>query len=575
MGYPPSLCLAALLFLNIVTTNGLPATTVQTTNLMGTTTGNRTTTVQSTGLTGPTTGRPTTTVQSTGLTSPTTGRPTTTVQSTGLTSTTTGRPTTTVQSTGLTSTTSGSPTSTVQSTVFTGTTTGRPTTTIQTTGLTSTTTGRPTTTVQSTGLTSTTTGRPTTTVQSTGLTSTTSGSPTSTVQSTVFTGTTTGRPTTTVQTTGLTSTTTGRPTTTVQSTGLTSPTTGSPTTTVQSTVFTDTTTGRPTTTDQSTVFTACSALNCTAREECKARSGIYGCACANNNPRFNAATFDAYNYCNSSSGVLSLSRCELFEAGFPSDFLHLNDPSCGGDIQDDRVVFTFDNRFRICGTTMKSNATHLIYENTVRMAEGVYSGSVISRDSWLDVKFSCVYPLIQSISMSMSIYSKESVVSKILPGTESAYQLRLVTYPNSSFITPYSGNITIEVNQQVFIAVEADGIDSSQFATVLDSCWATPYNDINYPVRWDLIINECPNEKDGTVEVLQNGIWTASHFSFRMFTFTNLSNSIFLHCQVHLCPRMSGQCSQPCNKNDDDDKFRGRRRRSVDFHDKASISMSF
>ncbi|XP_022525156.2 alpha-tectorin-like [Astyanax mexicanus] len=320
---------------------------------------------------------------------------------------------------------------------------------------------------------------------------------------------------------------------------------------------------------------ACSAVNCTAREECKARSGIYGCACANNNPRFNAATFDAYNYCNSSSGVLSLSRCELFEAGFPSDFLHLNDPSCGGDIQDDRVVFTFDNKFRICGTTMQSNSTHFIYENTVRVAGGVSSGSVISRDSWLDMKFSCVYPLIQSISMSMSIHASGSVVSKILPGTESAYQLRLVTYSDSSFITPYSGNITIEVNQQVFIAVEADGIDSSQFATVLDSCWATPYNDINYPVRWDLIINECPNEKDGTVEVLQNGIWTASHFSFRMFTFTGISNNIFLHCQVHLCPRMSGQCSQPCNKNDDDDQFRGRRRRSVDFHDKASISMSF
>lgn len=58
-----------------------------------------------------------------------------------------------------------------------------------------------------------------------------------------------------------------------------------------------------------------------------------------------------------------------------------------------------------------------------------------------------------------------------------------------------------------------------------------------------LSLSRCPNPEDGTVEVLQNGVSTSSHFSFRVFTFADLPHKhIYLHCVVHLCLIESGNC---------------------------------
>jgi len=61
---------------------------------------------------------------------------------------------------------------------------------------------------------------------------------------------------------------------------------------------------------------------------------------------------DATEFCASSTGTLSLSRCQLFESEFRPEFLHLNDPNCKGTIEDGRVLFHFDNELHICGTTL-------------------------------------------------------------------------------------------------------------------------------------------------------------------------------------------------------------------------------
>ncbi|RXN17897.1 alpha-tectorin-like protein [Labeo rohita] len=144
----------------------------------------------------------------------------------------------------------------------------------------------------------------------------------------------------------------------------------------------------------------------------------------------------------------------------------------------------------------------------------------------------------------------------------------MIPYHDAHFTCPYEGDVEVQVNQQMYVAVEVEGVDRSQIATVLDNCWATPVNDIDYQIRWNLIIRECPNPEDGTVEVLQNGIDTTSRFSFRVFTFTRPSDQIFLHCQMHLCLVQNGRCAQSCNPG-----HRRRRRRSLAFYHSAAITM--
>lgn len=81
----------------------------------------------------------------------------------------------------------------------------------------------------------------------------------------------------------------------------------------------------------------------------------YGNKCLSYLIPTNLMTFflpDSTEICESSSGTMSLSHCQLFEAGFLASNLHLHDPSCNGTVHDGRLVFHFDNDDHICGTNL-------------------------------------------------------------------------------------------------------------------------------------------------------------------------------------------------------------------------------
>uniref|UniRef100_A0A9J8CPI1 Uncharacterized protein n=1 Tax=Cyprinus carpio carpio TaxID=630221 RepID=A0A9J8CPI1_CYPCA len=306
---------------------------------------------------------------------------------------------------------------------------------------------------------------------------------------------------------------------------------------------------------------------CTENETCQKRGGVYGCGCLQGQLP-NPEIFDALETCASSTGFISLSRCQLFESGFHPENLHLNDPSCKGTLENGRLLFYFDNEGHICGTTLTSNRTHFIYQNSIQSNPRNTDQSIITREIWMNMTFSCAYPLIQTLSMPMGVQAEGGLISEELPAGQGTYQIRMIPYHDAQFTSPYDGQVQVEVNQQMYVAVDVEGVDRNQIATVLDNCWATPVNDSDYHIRWNLIMRECQNPDDGTVEVLQNGNGTTSYFSFRMFTFSGISDRIFLHCQVHLCLVQNGRCALSC-----DPGYRRRRRRSLDFYHSAAITM--
>uniref|UniRef100_A0A8C2C6S5 ZP domain-containing protein n=1 Tax=Cyprinus carpio TaxID=7962 RepID=A0A8C2C6S5_CYPCA len=312
--------------------------------------------------------------------------------------------------------------------------------------------------------------------------------------------------------------------------------------------------------------TRCSELSCSEDEHCGEKNGVYGCLCNRNHYRPHYDSFDFSETCESSSGSMSVSRCQLFEAGFSADILHLNDPSCKGTVRNGRVEFHFDYDEHICGTNLVANGTHFIYDNFILGTPK--SEGLISREKVLKLSFSCAYPQKQTLSMNMEISSLESIVHKSLPAGEGRYRVRMISYQDNEFTRPFTGSVDAELNQEMHVEVRVEGVDSRQFALVMDTCWATPVNDPDYTLRWDLIVQECPNPKDDTVELLQNGISTSSRFSFRMFIFTANYTKLYLHCAVHLCLLSSNHCSPNCNSGQ-----HWRKRRSLDFHDSSSISM--
>ncbi|MFT7814773.1 alpha-tectorin-like, partial [Arapaima gigas] len=309
----------------------------------------------------------------------------------------------------------------------------------------------------------------------------------------------------------------------------------------------------------------CDQLDCTDDEWCGEVNGVYGCLC--NEGQENTEDFDFEETCISSSATISLSRCKLFENGFLSHVLHLNDPNCTGTVNNGRLVFHFDNDNHICGTTLTSNGTHFIYENVIQ-GDNSPSEAIIRRVKRLNLPFSCKYLLSQSASMSVGIRPVESILSKRLPAGTGRYQVRMIPYLDAQFQNPFTGSeLEIALDQQVFVAVQVDGVDSRQIAVVADSCWATPINYPSHNLSWDLIKNECPNPSDPTVEILQNGVSTTSRFSFRMFTFKDDDSTVFLHCRVHLCLQSGNNCTTHCFPG----HYRGRR--AAAFHDTAFISI--
>ncbi|XP_043109449.1 pancreatic secretory granule membrane major glycoprotein GP2-like [Puntigrus tetrazona] len=307
----------------------------------------------------------------------------------------------------------------------------------------------------------------------------------------------------------------------------------------------------------------CQELNCTENERCEERQGVYGCSCKENHYRSPHDSFDFIETCESSSGFMSLSRCELFEAGFPSDILHLNDPNCRGTVLNGRVEFYFDNNDHICGTNLVANGTHFIYKNII-VAEPNSAGHLISRDSILRLPFSCIYS--QTQTLSMNINPLESTVHMNLHD-QGMYLVRMIPYQDANFSHPFTGSVNVELKEQIFVEVGVDGVDSSQIALVIDKCWATPVNDLHYPLRWDLITDMCPSPND-EVELLQNGVSTSSRFSFSMFLFISQSTKIYLHCAIHLCLLKDNDCSVHC-----DSEHPQREVRSLEFHHSTSVSV--
>ncbi|KAL0179099.1 hypothetical protein M9458_024541, partial [Cirrhinus mrigala] len=50
----------------------------------------------------------------------------------------------------------------------------------------------------------------------------------------------------------------------------------------------------------------------------------------------------------------------------------------------------------------------------------------------------------------------------------------MIPYQDAEFAHPFTGSVKAGLNEHIFVEVRVDGVDSRQFASVIDTCWATP-----------------------------------------------------------------------------------------------------
>lgn len=144
-------------------------------------------------------------------------------------------------------------------------------------------------------------------------------------------------------------------------------------------------------------------------------------------------------------------------------------------------------------------------------------------------------------------------------------------YTDANRTQAVASNTEVRLNQKIWVELDADGLDESLVALVMDSCWATPLKSANAsrkhyliengwdrcpysasvtfltslirPPTFDLtLVSSCPNPEDQTVSVEANGKGTSNSFSFNMFQFTGSSAQVYLHCKLHLCNKQENTC---------------------------------
>ncbi|KAF3835998.1 hypothetical protein F7725_028556 [Dissostichus mawsoni] len=227
---------------------------------------------------------------------------------------------------------------------------------------------------------------------------------------------------------------------------------------------------------------------CSEHEFCGEKSGRGLCLC-----RGEPAV------CREESASVTLAGCLLADKGIDYSVLHLNDPNCKGQMD---------------------NETHMNAIMTRNMSEE----GVIMRHDQIQIDFSCL-----------------SVVQELTSG-EWNYTLQMSTYLDQNLLYVVKPETELLLNQRIWLELKTEGLDGNRVSIVTDSCWATSQPSPSDSLRYDLINNGCPNANDETVKMSGNGQGTSNVFSFNMFEFNGGNREIFLHCKLELCVRMGNSC---------------------------------
>nr|XP_057908108.1 alpha-tectorin-like [Doryrhamphus excisus] len=248
--------------------------------------------------------------------------------------------------------------------------------------------------------------------------------------------------------------------------------------------------------------------------------------------------------CQDNSASISLIGCLLEEKGIDFSSLHLLDNTCTGQLDSEThtLTFNFDTNNN-CGSEINTNSSHVAYKNKI-VVSGPQNGAIVTRQNLLEVDFSCVYTQPDVSTMSFNIRQSSSV-HHVVSHTWN-YTLFMNAYTDAARTNMLTPDMDVDLNQEVWIELTTEGLQGAAVQLVTDSCWVTSDPSPTAAMKYDLIVDGCPDLNDGTVEIKGNGMGKDNYFSFRMFQFVS-SRDFFLHCQVNLCVDQdcSPDCSQP------------------------------
>ncbi|XP_053326747.1 uncharacterized protein LOC128501337 [Spea bombifrons] len=249
--------------------------------------------------------------------------------------------------------------------------------------------------------------------------------------------------------------------------------------------------------------------------------------------------------CGSSHINVTFHTKDLQSVNVDTEHIHLIDRSCRAqpDGVNNAMSLGWELKEGECGTSLIKNATHVTYKNLIYLPPDPVK--IIYREEYY-VNVSCSY----SLDMNVSLWT---VLRPILSKTylsiagSGQFQVMMSLFQDPGYLRPFQqGCLSVSTSETLYIGVFVAEGDILNFDLVMVNCFATPTNNFYDTVRYNLIQQSCPNEKEKTLHVASNGISSQGQFSVRMFKFIGNYPYVYLHCEVHLCRRNGMSCLPVC-----------------------------
>uniref|UniRef100_A0A8C7K229 ZP domain-containing protein n=1 Tax=Oncorhynchus kisutch TaxID=8019 RepID=A0A8C7K229_ONCKI len=227
--------------------------------------------------------------------------------------------------------------------------------------------------------------------------------------------------------------------------------------------------------------------------------------------------------CGRSLLQVGLSRAHLEAAGINATTAHLAEDH---EDRNGMVWYQVERREGHCGNTVKTNATHAVYSNSIF----VYPVDA-QNDYPLSFPFSCIYPL--EIESSLPIRPHLPTDNAVVAVGAKA-RASMFLYRNSNYTEPYPAGqaVTLLVGSTLHVGVSIDESDPELF---VDDCFTTESPSPDNLIQYTIIQDSCPsNRTHVTVEESASSI--QARFSALLY---GGYRYVFLHCRLSLCNHRS------------------------------------
>ncbi|XP_061078249.1 uncharacterized protein LOC133111714 [Conger conger] len=242
--------------------------------------------------------------------------------------------------------------------------------------------------------------------------------------------------------------------------------------------------------------------------------------------------------CNETTMTVEVEKASII--GLHEDHLRLIDPSCTPISNGTHVIAAVS--LSSCGTELEEDADNLIFKNEIMSFDNI--GDVITRKHQVEIGFSCTYPKKGRVSLEFRAHKIPYVFTEKGFG-KFTYQFEFF-HSNLFNRMVDTDSYPVEVALQEMLYMEIKATSSIANTKVfVESCRATPVDDPNYHIFYDIFGNGC--SLDETVVVYPSN---PSEFKFGIeaFKFIGQHEEVFISCSVILCVAgdPTTRCSQGC-----------------------------